>query len=266
MNYKLMQRNTVTDSNLTSVSTFFNGQYIEDVIDGFKTLNVYGREMISRDFDTVRRPYADGSIRYGKTIPPRYIRVEYQLLSDTPEEQQDKFNQLMKLLNTKYTDTLRFKDEPQYRFFAEFEKADEVNARTLNIVSFITFLCVDPYKYGDDITNQVTFPYVFKDDSKYGLQVTKIEIKTNFSAEQGYLSNGRETIRFVKGLIPDGAKIILDFLRQEVILQHTTTNVRNDLIDLNSDFENFELQDGDTLTTPAEWQATLTITKRERLL
>ena len=72
-----------------------NGEYIENQITGYRTLYVTGRELLESDIAETQLGDSDGTEFQSKRNVPRTITVGYQLLSDSPEEQREKYNRLM---------------------------------------------------------------------------------------------------------------------------------------------------------------------------
>ena len=99
-------------NDLTSCAVCINGRYIEDLIEGYSTLRVSGRDaltklLVSNEYRT------DGAIfDYGK-FPIRDIVVNYIVDASSPEELREKNNQLVNLLN---------QDEADVQFNDEFDK------------------------------------------------------------------------------------------------------------------------------------------------
>ncbi|MDN6397669.1 MAG: phage tail protein, partial [Alkalibacterium sp.] len=64
---------------LPSEALILNGKVIEDVINGYQTLTVSGRELISSELNVERKQHNDGSIYIDKSYPPRTITIQYKL-------------------------------------------------------------------------------------------------------------------------------------------------------------------------------------------
>ena len=70
---------------LPSEAMQINGVYIENEIEGYRTLYVKGRESLSPEFETVEINTKDGSMRKSRKYPARIITVGYQLRADSAE-------------------------------------------------------------------------------------------------------------------------------------------------------------------------------------
>lgn len=252
MLYRKLIKGRYTDDLLTSVSMLYNGSYIENQIEGYKTLNVYGREMQSFEVDMIRRTYTHGSIRFDKSLPPRIIDVEYRLISKSSEEQEIKYDKLKSILYTDNVVPIVFKDEPDYTYYGEYQSSEKVNTNTLNIVSSFSIICYDPHKYGKEITTSGSITV----ETRYKTYPTLIKVSTSSSVSSMYITNGRQYIR-LKGVINSGSRVEIDVINQTL---KVNGQVRNDLIDLASDFENFEIKKGQTVRTN---NGSVTVIQRE---
>lgn len=226
---------------LPSVALKFNGKYLEEQIEGYWTLNVSGRELIGYDIESDRRLSGHGSIRYGKTLPSRIISVQYRLESESAAHLQYKFNQLRKELYSDDVVPLTFEDEPDTVYFGEFEGAESVPDDRLTVVSRFTLFCPEPFKYSELRTTdgEVTV------DTFYQTFPEKITVITETATNSIDISNGEQTIQ-LRGEINGNSVIELDVKSQTVTVNG---NERNDYVDLHSDFENFEIKQGQTVTT-----------------
>lgn len=73
-------------SNLPSEALEFNGEYIEEMIPGYRTLHVRGREMIGNELTDMEVGITDGSRYQYRRYLPRTITVTYQLMAETNEK------------------------------------------------------------------------------------------------------------------------------------------------------------------------------------
>ena len=141
------------DVNSASGGTFLpaealqlNGEFIENLIPGYRTLQVIGREALSAELTTYETGTSDGSKIENKRYPARYITVKYQLLTDTPEAFRAAYNQLASILNVQDAELI-FNDETDKFFIGTPEEVGEVPGGTNNVTSEFTILCADPFKY-----------------------------------------------------------------------------------------------------------------------
>lgn len=123
-----------------------NGEYIEELIPGYRTLYVLGRELLNNEIDTFETGIRDGSRKKNKRYPERMLTVGYQLITKTPEEYRSAYNKLMAILDVEDAELI-FDDEPDYFFRGTPTDFGEVEPGRLAVVGEIHFLCTDPFKY-----------------------------------------------------------------------------------------------------------------------
>ena len=87
-----------------------NGQYLEDVIPGYRTIITSGREAITPNLDTYSVGSSDGATIKGSRYPERKITVEFMLQGGSLEDFRKKMEQLSNLLSLEEADFV-FNDE-----------------------------------------------------------------------------------------------------------------------------------------------------------
>lgn len=135
----------------------FNGRFLEDVIPGFRTLNIQGRELFETENQYVQLGIRDGESHIYNRIPSRELTIEYYLKADNPEAFRDKFNKLNVALYTEKEVQLWFNDEPEMYFFGAKGSVDKVDPGVDWCISQFTILCGDPYKYTKSDATSVTW-------------------------------------------------------------------------------------------------------------
>lgn len=123
-----------------------NGRYIENEIDGYRTLHVSGRELLESEISDIQIGQSDGSTFQNKRNPVREITVTYRLLSRSAESFREKFNVLSGILEQEEA-RLVFADEPDKYFIGTKSSIGEVQGGQLNVTGDFTFYCCDPYKH-----------------------------------------------------------------------------------------------------------------------
>jgi predicted phage tail component-like protein len=223
---------------LPSSAMMYDGVYIEKMIDGYRTLAVTGREMLSLDIETQNTQV--GSVKLNQKLPARTIKVTYQLTGKTAQDLQKKYHRLMQLLYREEDVELRFKDELEYHYYGQYVTTDEVRGDTNNIIASFDILCTDPKKYslllttGGQITTYLPYP------------VTPEKITVTI-AKFGPLmiQNADKMIKITSYNLNADDQIIFDFLKGKVFVNGIDQTF---LLDLESDFENFQIQEGQTIT------------------
>lgn len=145
--YKFIDTNEYqSSSELPSEALQINGEYIENLIPGYRTLNVSGREALSKELDCFETGVRDGSKIKHRRYPARTITVTYKLTSATNEDFRDAYNKLGGILNCENAELI-FNDEPDKFFTGTPMTIGEVEPGRNAVIGEIEFLCVDPFKY-----------------------------------------------------------------------------------------------------------------------
>lgn len=124
----------------------FDGEYLENLIEGYRTLQVSGRELLENEIDEYKVGTADGSRYKGKRYPPRVITVTYQLLAESDEAFRTAYNKLNAILS-KPEAKLEFRDEPDKYFVGTKRGNNQVKGGVNHVVGEIEFYCTNPFKY-----------------------------------------------------------------------------------------------------------------------
>ena len=131
---------------LPSEALNINGSYIEDLIPGYRTLHVSGREALSPDVTSFQTGVRDGSSLKSKRYPERILIVTYQLTAATNEEFREAYNKLGGILDVKDA-KLIFNDEQDKFFVGTPCIISSVSPGRNSVVGKFEILCVDPFKY-----------------------------------------------------------------------------------------------------------------------
>ena len=86
-------------SALPSEAVSINGQYLESVVEGYRTLYTKGRESLAVELNTYSVGVADGETFKFKRYPARTLKVGFQLVAPDTWEFRRRFNQLNNLLS-----------------------------------------------------------------------------------------------------------------------------------------------------------------------
>lgn len=131
---------------LPSEALQINGDFIEILIPGYRTLNVTGREALSPELTTIETGSRDGSTLKSKRYPARPITVRYQLIAESNEAFREAYNQLAAILNVEEAELI-FNDEPDKFFTGTPSAIGEVPPGRNAVVGEFELLCADPFKY-----------------------------------------------------------------------------------------------------------------------
>lgn len=131
---------------LPSEALQINGDFIEILIPGYRTLNVTGREALSPELTTIETGSRDGSTLKSKRYPARTIIVRYQLIAESNEAFREAYNQLAAILNVEEAELI-FNDEPDKFFTGTPSAIGEVPPGRNAVVGEFELFCADPFKY-----------------------------------------------------------------------------------------------------------------------
>lgn len=166
-------------SSLPSEAMKINGKYIENEIEGYRTLYVLGRELTEEEITELQIGMIDGAEYRGRRTVSRTITVGYQLLSDTPEQFRARFNQLNAILRQEEAEII-FADEPDKYFIGTKSNAGDVPEGRLNVTGEFSIYCCDPRKYS---TVEKTFQASVNDE---GILEATIENDGNMAVPVNY--------------------------------------------------------------------------------
>lgn len=145
--YNFIDVNEVSEEVLLpSEALQINGEFIENLIEGYRTLHVAGREALSPELNTVETGVRDGSTVKSKRYPARTITVTYQIIAQDSDSFRDAYNKLGGILNVQDAELI-FNDEPDKFFTGTPSYIEEVEPGRNAVVGEFEILCADPFKY-----------------------------------------------------------------------------------------------------------------------
>lgn len=131
---------------LPSEALKINGDYIETLIPGYRTLNVSGREGLSPELTSYEAGSRDGAFLKSKRYPARIIIVKYQLIAETSEAFRTAYNKLAAILNVEEAELI-FNDEPDKFFTGTPSVIGTVEPGSNSVIGEFELFCADPFKY-----------------------------------------------------------------------------------------------------------------------
>ena len=145
--YNFIDTNETSESiSLPSEALQINGEYIENMIPGYRTLYVKGRESLAPVIDSIETGSRDGAQIKNKRYPARYITVGYQLIAESNEAFRNAYNELGRILN-KENSILIFNDETDKFFRGTLDSMGEVEPGRNCVTGEFDLVCLDPFKY-----------------------------------------------------------------------------------------------------------------------
>lgn len=145
--YKFIDTTEVSEgATLPSEALQINGEYIENLIDGYRTLHVSGREALAQEIETYETGIRDGSTLKNRRYPARTIIVTYQLIAKDAEAFRAAYNKLGGLLDVEEAELI-FNDEPDMFFKGTPMILGGIEPGKNAVIGEIEFFCADPFKY-----------------------------------------------------------------------------------------------------------------------
>lgn len=188
-----------TDGKLSSESFTYDGIYFENVIEGYKTLKVTGRESFQKEINSEVIGQADGEFYNYSRVVKRDITITFQLKAKTPNDLMNKFTQLNKLLK-KDNARLIFADENDKYFNATFVQMENVTEGTLMLTGTMLFTCLDPYKYDVNAKTQtLTRGQNYIEVNNEGTAPTFLDVRAEMLSDNGYIGVVTEDRYFQQG-------------------------------------------------------------------
>lgn len=171
-----------------------NGRYLDEVIPGFNTLTASGRELLTRSVTTKKVGNSDGEIFMDSTHPMRTITVKFQLVSKTPQEFRNNFEQLTKIIDQPEV-KLSFHDDESVFYVGTHVQTGTIPDGKLNVIATMTFQCSDPKAYSKTektATNNGTANTIMFTNN--GTDLTPVTVTAKMKSDNGFLGlvlNGR---------------------------------------------------------------------------
>ncbi|RHW46819.1 hypothetical protein DS832_04845 [Bombilactobacillus bombi] len=125
-----------------------NYMYLEELIPGYQTLQVTGRELMGYKVNEENPPGMDGTLLESAYLPARDIEIKYLLKTDDPNDFRQKYNKLMHFLSNQAL-SFNFRDEPDYYYSGILTDADTPDGGKLEVVSSFTLHCPSPWKFSE---------------------------------------------------------------------------------------------------------------------
>lgn len=141
-------RDTVEDSvndGLPVEAMRFNGAYIEDLISGYRTLSIEGREAGSCEIIETDRTREHGSIYRGKRYGPRNLRVHFRLEAPDAAEFEKRVTALNGILDAEQAELI-FHDEQNVYYTGTKTGLYGIRPGALTVTGSIEIHCTDPFK------------------------------------------------------------------------------------------------------------------------
>lgn len=240
---------------LSHCALTFNGHLLDEEIESFMTVNVEGRQLLSRKLETVNIPGRDGDIIIGGTYPPRDITVHFMISDYRNSFFLEKIRRLNEILYTDEEVKFSFSDEDGYRIGRLSNVSDPAYDSNIGFGKFIIH-CADPFLYGH-LRKTLSKIDELK-LKKYPVKIEEIKITAPETNKLVITNKNKGTKIILSGDFKAGDEVI-------IIKDKITVNGQNRIYWLdfvNSDYQNFNLYSEDeVMVSPS---ANFEISYRER--
>ena len=229
MSYEFIDVDDIVETFLPAEAMSYNGVYLENEIEGYRTLNVSGRELLSASIKSSSVDGISGSKYQYKTYPSRTIIVKFQLICDTDRKFREAFNRMNQILSAEQVKII-FNDEPDKYFIGTKEGNTDIEPGKNSVIGEIEIYCADPCKYSTVLKE---FEGVIEDDElvvnvqNNGTESATIDYEVTNNAETGYLGIVSE-----HGVMEFGK---IDEVDGTVYQQNETLATLNDFINAKDD-------------------------------
>jgi len=243
--YSKLEKNNNITAFEPSDNMSINGTPLNRLVDGYTHLTVTGRGLLGQTVKKSSVPGRRGVWVEDVSDDERQLEIKYKLEADTSPKMRDKFAKLNKILRTHASSgflEITFKDEPEYVYYGYFSGADEIEEKSLSIISKFTLLVPDGYKKKQ--AQNSTGPIALSD----ALEVLpeSITVTPTGTVNQVEIINGTKVLSF-SGSYVAGKDLVITFGNEEVTAVYNGRNILSEL-ERFSPLEQFTVKNGDTIT------------------
>lgn len=241
------------------------GTPLEDLIDGYQTLNVKGRELLAYTLEKQDVTGQDGSMFLSANYPEREIEVTYKLEAKDDKEFRQKYELLNHYLSQKQFD-FYFYDDDLYQFSGTLTNADKPDPGKNVVKSSFTITCTDPFKRLRDPVTYTNNQHDLRiaEPVFYPTEPDEIDVVFKSNTSSVAITNSKQTITLTGNFkASDKLRITFssDYEHQSSIYLNGVENLG--LLNLTSDFENFKVVQDDIVSVTPNADLTLKLRRRE---
>lgn len=219
--------NSRTGVTLPAEAMSYDGVFLENEIQGYRTLYISGRELLECEVQNETVNLIDGANYLGKRYPSRTLTVTYQLIAKNDYAFREAYNKLNLLLSGEQVKVI-FNDEPDKYFIGtKVGNTDPTPGRN-SVTGAIEIYCSDPFKYSTVLKE---FKASTNADGVFELNIQNngsipvpIDYEVTMNSESGFLGLVSEngTMQFGKTEEADGENY-----RQNEMLVHLNNFINN---------------------------------------
>lgn len=180
---------------LPAEAVSLNGVFLENVIPGFRTLSVRGREQQDVDLYEIDNDYHDGGLYRRKRYRSRTLTVKYQLIAASNTAFRNAYNRLHALLDEEEMQVI-FNDEPDKYYTGTCSDIREVDEGANAVTGEYEIFCADPLKYSVEEYTVEANENGLMEINYDGTAPAFPKLKANINSALGYVSfvDGMERI------------------------------------------------------------------------
>lgn len=243
--YSKLEKNNNITAFEPSDNMSINGTPLNQLVEGYTHLTVTGRGLLGQTIKKSSVPGRRGVWVEDVSDDERQLEIKYKLEADTSSKMRDKFAKLNKILRTHASSgflEITFKDEPEYVYYGYFSGADDIEEKSLSIISKFTLLVPDGYKKKQ--AQNSTGPIALSD----ALEVLpeSITVTPTGTVNQVQIINGTKVLSF-SGSYAAGKDLVVTFGNEEVTAIYNGRDILSEL-ERFSPLEQFTVKNGDTIT------------------
>lgn len=268
--YDFVRTDEPTIASTSSTQMEINGVNFDKAFRGYRTLAVIGRETIGRNINAHERenytlnanPVFDGAILLGGNVPPRTIKVTYQVSLDRYDERAELYEFLNYYLHRSQV-RLHFTDDPKFYYTATLQGMGDIPV-ALEHTGELEFVAHDPYKYSvDPETLTIKKTGMLKKRVLWPIAIEGIIVTAEAATEKLIIKNETNGQRIIiDHAISQGDRIGISFKEYKILLNDLTDITG--AMDIRSNYEDMSIETGDVISTNID--ATAEIRYRERRL
>lgn len=243
--------------------TYVNGILLETKIDGYETLNVYGRELIGRDLDTIK--YKTLSKGKSKNVKANYesigfsnrlissgyqtrtIVIEFMMSHKDIKSSLREWSKLNSIIHDENS-TLVFGDDHEFFYYGNLSDVQEVESNSLFTINRMTFDCLDPFKFS---VAKLNFNFTdlgnFNFFHDYPIKIEEIEITQRTLKDRVRLTN-ITTGEYIEVFgVGDSKTITISYDYEDItIVDNKGRDLETNVL-ITSDLEDFGISQKDVL-------------------
>ena len=225
----------------SNIKTSINKICLDDMIPGFKTLNVFGRTTLGR---RIVRGDADatGSFIKLNTHDERTIKIDFELKCKNNHDFMRKCELLNHYLNTSGDVEIVFSDD-KYTYYGQVTEVAKLEEMTNWVTSNFTITCKDYKKYGEIL--EIKDMHIFNYDYLYPIIPDKITVRCNTNSSRIRITNKtNEKMIELDGNFNQGDEIEI-YPREQKIVKGSQNYLK--YLNITSNLEDFEINYNDEI-------------------